>query len=297
MNLEKILVKGGTLSYSAGSAELDPLKFRYVEDSNAKIGAAITLFPEIAKFLTKTPVVINCYPATLGYFESVVYIDTYQRPINFSRGLMLAEQLNTACIIMGQPLCVTHLLLEHYKNHPDIALPKQILFALGGYYLPESLEQAMRKLIDKSSPEFLHAYGMAEVDYACLLGTSRNKSGQILYKVVNENIRVELINGYLHLKLLAENHLFNTGDYASWENNRLIIYPGSKRMSTYVKNLLKRWRNEDWYRRTGYIARHKGKLRIQLRAGVEPKYDNEVEFYLFCRNYNMSWAEKPAWSI
>jgi len=299
MNLNELQTKGGTVSYSAGSSKLDPLSFRIAENSSGKIGAAVTLFPTLGKYFQKTPVLINCYPATLGSFESVIYLDTYLRPVNFSRGLMLAETLNTSCIVLGQPLVVLDLLMQHCAMETSLPVPKQLLFALGGYYAPASMEGAFTQLLKPSVTEhdILHAYGMAEVDFGCLLGTTRNAEGKILYKIASGEVQVELKNGQLFLGKTGETPLHNTDDNAVWDKDSLVISPGNKRLNQEILEHLESWNFPKWERQTGHVARVNGDLVFQLREGLEPNNNSEMEFFNFSRSFKMTWAGKPSWSI
>jgi len=296
---EKVLLEsGGTISYSAGSSKLDPLSFRVVEDGSAKIASAVTLFPKLGKYFQSTPVVLNCYPATLGAFQSVIYLDTYLRPVNFSRGLMLAENLNTACIVLGQPLTVLDLLLKHSSSEPKLPLPTQILFALGGYYAPASFEKTLSDLLTTLNVEhnLLHAYGMAEIDFGCLLGVNRNKAGNINYKIANPDVLVELHEGKLSLGRVDQNY-YQTSDSATWQNDSLIISPGNQRLSPEMLKTLESWDNKQWKRRTGHVGKTNGELIFQLREDVIIEDESEMKFHAFSKTFNMSWQAKPNWSV
>jgi len=299
MELNSIVTSGGIISYSAGSSSLDPYSFRIVEDGTSKIQAAIKLFPILSKYFQKTPVVINCYPATLGSFNSVIYLDTYLRPVNFSRGLALAKELETACIILGQPLTVLDLLFKHAFAKTELPMPNQILFALGGYIVPASLESAFSHICKKSGVEYnlLHAYGMAEVNFGCLLGTHRDENGQVHYKIANEDVKVKLSGEQLFLGKTGSDSIYNTGDFARWVDELLIISPGKHRLNQEVIDNLERWDYSDWKKRTGYVGRLEGKLLFQLREDEIPNNDTEIEFFDFCRQFKTSWAAKPNWSI
>jgi len=299
MNLNELKSNGGIISYSAGSSSLDPLSFRITEEGSAKIGAAVLLFPQLVKYLQKTPVVINCYPATLGSFNSVIYLDTYLRPINFSRGLMLANELDTACIILGQPLTVMDLLFKHCCAEPSLPTPDKVLFALGGYFAPTSFEQSISQLLNPLNVEhdLLHAYGMAEIDFGCLLGINRENESKVRFKIANPEVQVKLDDGKLLLGRAVDGSFFNTGDRASWDNELLTITPGEHRISQEIMASLEQWKFQDWKKRTGHVGRKNSRLVYQLRENEDSNNDAEIDFFDFSRIFKMSWAAKPGWSI
>jgi hypothetical protein len=293
------LCLGDTISFSAGSQSLSPQAFRVVRSDKNRLVEAATHYPILAGFLsTQRLMSINCYPATLGYFPNTVFVDTYLRGKNFSRAMLLAHEEGFAACILGQPLLVTDFLQRHTEQ--GLAFPKAVLIGLGGYYCPLSLEQYIKEIFSKKEVQSMtfHAYGMAEADFACLLGQRQTMESQAIpYKTITSHVKAECHEGLL--SLLVEDGerttAFSTGDRAWEEGGFLHIQNGEERLSSETKAYLESWGHREWSRYTGYLRREGDAFVVQLREGATPEVGHEMSFYVFCERYAMDWAEKPIW--
>lgn len=287
---------GSILSFSAGNPENDRLSCRVVDSAADKIMQVVsknsTLEGVIAERL---PLIVGCYPAFLGFFPSAVFVDTYLRPSVFERALRLAANEDWAPVLVSQPLIIADLL---QRCAAAVRLhTKPLIVAMGGYACPWGLEKFLMSLLPQGSV-ILHGYGMAEVGFACLLGT-RQHSGEVAYRLVDPDVEVSLQGGLLGFSktLYTERQHWNTEDRARLENGLYFIQPGEKRVSPRVWNELQSWSPAQWSRRTGHFADRDGRLSFQLRSGEAPQSGQEIDFYDFARDHGMTWFDKPTWSI
>lgn len=287
---------GSVISYSAGTSDLSAWKFRVLKASD-RIAEVIRRYPALtAVFSGVPPIIINGYPASLGVFPSGVFLDTYMRPINLARGLALAADLGAPVVFLAQPLVAASMLLRASSLVTDG--PQSLILAVGGYFCPPSLESFLvdcGNRISKSTT-IVHAYGVAEADYACLVGISRNSSGDVLYNLVTPDYRLDILNGDLRLRHNLSGSIIETGDLAEQGDGGVVIRNGEQRLHPLVKNDLADWRNSHWERRTGYLRATSTGMLYQLRENALHPSDGEVDYYEFCRAYGMSFADKPIWT-
>jgi len=290
---------GDIISFSAGSQHLSPSSFRVIRPDKNRLVEAAAHYPELATFLRTQPLmIINCYPATLGHFPNTVFVDTYLQSKHFSRALLLAQETGFSACILGQPLLVAELLRKHESQ--GLAFPRSLLLGLGGYYCPLSLETFLLDLLEPQAVQTMifHAYGMAEADFACLLGRRIDTTRQeIPYKTITSHVKAECRETILHL-IVEEEHQqqsLYTGDIA-WESEGFFyIQNAQNRLSNEIKNHLESWKHPDWQRYTGYLHKEPDNLFLQLREGVPKEEESEVSFFSFCDRYGMDWSEKPTW--
>lgn len=295
--LDRPSVPNGLLSYSAGTTSLDPYGFRLVESGSGRIELAVDLFPELGKLLSSGVILISCYPASLGFFQQIPSIDTYLRGHTFSRGLLLARAEEKLALVLGQPLATVHLVLEHLNNKRQ--MPKTMLFVMGGYYCPFSLENYLANVLSANGTkcEIIFGYGVAEVEYGCFLGKRIKNSRDIEYFLASDKVEwhIDASSKLLHIKRKYDGRFLVVGDYAEKTQSGLCIRNASDRLAPSVANELETWTNSEWERRTGYVFLKGDEIHKQLREGIEPTMSGEVEFFDFLKRFGGSWTEKPIW--
>ena len=113
-----VLPAGAELSYSAGRRSSDPLAFRQIGHAEYDLQELLVAIPHVADMLTKDPpIVISCYPArTFREVKGAVFVDTYLRPETVSRALLLAASQGRSAIVIGQPLPILDLVLQHIQK-------------------------------------------------------------------------------------------------------------------------------------------------------------------------------------
>ena len=298
------MIPGTSISFSAGTfggdlRDVDAFHYRVVKTTggNERFVYVAKLFPGILSLLSDAiPFVINCYPATLGVFPSFVLVDTYCRSDTFSKALVLACKHQTPCLIMGQPFVVYHFLLNH--AHEGLAFPARMVLALGGYTCPRSLENVMNGLIGYHGCAFgiIHAYGVAEADFACLAGI-RSTDGEIYYHPIVEHVSPRIEDGILYLDMLnsEESTSVFTGDWAQETELGMLVRQKSYQSKVDILNELEKWSQAEWLRRTGYSHIEHERILWQLRPNESGAWENEIDYYDFQRLTKLSWLYKPRW--
>lgn len=293
---------GEMLSYSAGSTQTGPDGFRKVNRAGLPLlGLVRALFPSVyAPFGTRLPMVINAYPASVGFPTDGVLVDCYLSARTASRALQLAAREKMPVLILGQSLFIAEMLRRHQAQ--GFAWPDALIALVGGYVTPLSLERAMQGWLQPAgvSLGFVHGYGAAEVEAGMLLASERNAQGQLRYRPRGADIHISTPGGRLHLalqdadgKLRAEP--FDSGDCARADGDGWIIENAGSRLSPQVLGALESWSDADWSRRTGYMKRTEAQLLMQLREGVAPLNTEELGFHAYAERFGMVWLEKPKW--
>ncbi|MES2682266.1 MAG: hypothetical protein V4650_02015 [Pseudomonadota bacterium] len=293
---------GDMLSYSAGSTQTGPDGFRTVNRAGLPLlGLLRSLFPAVyAPFGTRLPLVLNAYPASVGFPADGVLVDCYLSFRTASRALQLAAREQMPVLILGQSLFIAELLRRHQAQ--GFAWPDALIALVGGYYTPLSLERAMQAIVQPAgvSLGFVHGYGVAEVEAGMLLASERNATGQLRYRRRGADIHASTHGGRLHLALQnSDGSLrappFDTGDLAQVDGEGWIIENGASRLSLQVLTALEQWTASDWSRRTGYLKRSDSTLWLQLREGVTASSEHELSFHAYAERFGMAWLEKPKW--
>lgn len=292
------LLPGDLISFSAGDRSVDDCAFRIIRQGDDRLMQVIQHFPHLQSVLQTTPLIVNCYPAFLGRFASAVTCDTYLRHATFQRSLLLACKKAMPTIILGQPLVLADLLLCHVAK--QLSLPSALVICVGGYFCPKSLETHIRAVLTQNhiSHVFLHAYGVAEVDFAVFVG-ERTCNIHPLYRHVAPHVEYRTGPLGLELRLFSsDDGWHSTGDLAENKWGGIEIVPGN-RLAPEVHAALEAWTGEDWTRRTGYIARGCDGLAFQLRQQCSDVIDSsyEIDYWAFCRRFSRSFPEKPDWSL
>lgn len=293
---------GEMLSYSAGSTQTGPDGFRKVNRAGLPlVGMVRSLFPQVyAPFGGRLPLVINAYPASVGFPTDGVLVDCYLSTRTASRALQLAAREKMPVLILAQSLFVAEMLRRHLAQ--GFAWPDALIALVGGYHTPVSLERAMQGWLQPAgvSLGFVHGYGAAEVEAGMLLASERNAQGQLRYRPRGADIHISTPGGRLHLALQdAQGQLraapFDSGDHARADGDAWIIENAEKRLNPQVLAMLESWSADDWARRTGYVRREANNPCIQLREGVTATVADELAFHLYAERHGMAWLEKPKW--
>ncbi|MCC6221423.1 MAG: hypothetical protein IT291_09315 [Deltaproteobacteria bacterium] len=296
-------VPRGYLSYSNGTLSLDPYAFREASSGAEQIGAALRFFPAVEEVFKNQPIIISCYPSSLGMFQGFTVVDTYLRSNTFSRALLLAHSEKLPAVIIGQPLSTTHLCLNHFTHKLD--WPESIVIALGGYYCPLSLEKFIRHIMGQCrvKMEMLFGYGVAEVEFGCMLGKRDRKSTDVVYRIISDtiNLFVEEDSKRLHIKRVDDEAFFFTGDFAEKisdsNGDSYILWNDEARLAKAVKRELETWEESSWMRRTGYLTfnGNNDSFIFQLREGIAPITNAEREYHCYNQQHGASWSDKPVW--
>jgi hypothetical protein len=293
------------LSYSNGTSGINPYKFRSVGSTSEHLRFIYESFPYFSKLIQEDPIIILNYPSTLGLLDGFTVIDTYLREATFAQALQLAVLENKNVILIGQPLSIAHQIYTYYKS--SLLFPKEIGIALGGYYCPYSLEKFITDSIKEknASCNFIYGFGVAEIEFGCLLGTRLNESSKILYQKASSHIIIEIDkkSSELILHNVLDGTNTNTEDLIeihptnNFTNPTYVITQSPGRLSEKVTNLLESWDNTDWERNTGYLEQKDGELLFQLRNNVKKNQNYEIEYYDFLKQTGLTWTEKPVWSF
>ncbi len=299
-----VLSAGDLLSYSAGSTQTGPDGFRKVNRGGLSLTATVRRhWPQLlAPFGGRTPLVINAYPATIGFPTDGAMVDCYLSPRTASRALQLAAREDMPVILMCQSLFLAELLFRHVAQ--GFALPNAVMAIAGGYCTPHSLHAALTQLLATRGIPFtlLQGYGVAEVEAGMLWGVDYDAQGRVIYRPRGADIHAQVIDGRLHLALQDAsgkllNEPFDTGDDAIISGGDILISNARSRLTPAVMQELESWDLDAWRRRTGYLGRHDERLLFQLREGEHPTDDRELGHYLFGDRFGFSWLNKPRWGL
>lgn len=303
MSKSKTISPIGYLSYSNGASSLDPYKYRVVGVAGDQLSYVGRAFPKIGSILTDAPVVILNYPSFLGYFEGITVVDTYLREATFTQATLLALTEERPLFLVGQPLSLVHLIRSYLKmGH---RFPARVVVALGGYFCPGSLERYIRHLLAPHCPhpEIIFGYGIAEVEFACLIGTRKKDDQPIIYRQSSGSVDIkrDSITGHLLLRRVGDDSYIDSGDTVEVSNNNdeanLQIRQSKERLPDFVLAFLESWTNEDWDRRTGYLGVIDSNIKaIQLRADAMKIDEKEEDFFDYMRSFKQNWADKPRWN-
>jgi hypothetical protein len=298
---------GKIYSYAAGSSSMDPEGFRVVNNADgSRIGEVCQLFPQLARFFCDRTMIVVAYPATLGLTSPGVLIDTYVHPPTFIRSLHLAAIEERPVVVVAQPLVGADFILRAIRQR--IPLPNRMLWASGGYFLPESLERFVRDRLRQEGCELevLHCYGTAEVGHSLFAAVDRLASGRPHYCKAAAHVATmfnEKNNRLTAITAVASQEL---EDEVRVEQDGFDIIPHPSRLSPSVFQTLESWKALQWSRWTGFVADVSGELTVQCRQWVspdeetpEPKYREpkyrEIEYHEFFARHGGSSLAKPPW--
>ncbi|MEM9826640.1 MAG: hypothetical protein AAF958_08625 [Planctomycetota bacterium] len=261
---------GTILSYAAGSQSRDPHGYRVVDGADAtRIGEICVLFPRVATYLNDRTMVLLAYPATLGIQSPGVLIDTYLHPPTFIRAIHLASLEERPVILAAQPLMGADLILRALAA--GVPFPKRMLWASGGYGLPESLEDFVRRRLQAAGCqlEVLHCYGTAEVGHSLFVAMERLPSGRPRYRKAAQHVRTRMDEDRSRLEVITDSNSHTLDDIVRQDGEDFEIVPQAKRVCEDVDRELESWTDWQWSRWTGRVARVDGKWVVQCREDVE----------------------------
>lgn len=293
------LAPGDVLSYSAGSTQTGPEGFRKLRARPGALGAAMQRWPDLGEVIAgRTIMFINAYPASLGTIEAGISVDTYLSPRVMSRALQLAAASDKPVVLCAQPLFLADALLAHVAAGRP--LPDTLLLFVGGYVMPRSLAQMIDALLTPKLRHlrFLQGYGVAEVDAGCMISRERDEAGRLIFHP-RDDVEPELDGEQLLLSLRGPEgevqvDRWHTGDSAERVGEGYVLW-NHRRLHPSVHAAFESWSEADWHERTGYLRREDEVLWIQLRQGIEPRNDHELDYWEFARVHGFSWLDKPNW--
>lgn len=287
------------LSYAAGSNSREPYGYRVMDDSGReKLLALVGYFPVLKEFLSPEGMIVSAYPAALGLTGVGTFVDTYLHSTTFMRALRLAARESRTVLVAAQPLVCADFLWQHYNSHFET--PGRMVLALGGYYLPTSLEQFLRTLMAERgcSVKILHSYGVAEVGHTCFASMSRFECGSPRYTHVATDVTTSIHASSKELSLASTNRLVQTGDHAEVIEGTWRIKSSESRLHPQIVAELESWTADDWKRRTGYLKTNGHRFYFQLRQDAENRRRaDELSFFDFWKEFGGSFTCKPDWSL
>lgn len=287
-------------SYPAGASSTDPDRSRFVEiGRSARLMQLANVFPELREYITSSSEIINAYPATLGLVGIAPLTDSYLHSPTFISAFRSAEQEARPVILAAQPLVGASLIHELCRS--GFRIPSQILWGVGGYLMPLSLESFVKAILKSKGSEikFLYSYGVAEIGHTCFAATDRAETGQPRYRKVAPSVTADAVGDDNQLRLTSANgREVLTGDHASTSDDIWTLRSGIDRAHPKVLEELESWNHDDWSRRTGYLHATASQTFIQLRCEIDSMVgSSEVEFYEFWRLYGGSFTTKPIWKL
>jgi hypothetical protein len=295
LNRSGLAAAGEILDFSSRASSG---RSRVVRPQPKKFEAVLNRFPQLAPhFQGVPPLFINAYPSSPGDFGGGTLIDTYTRPDPFAAALRLAAAQGRSAIVLAMPLTAAHLLMDSMRR--GYRLPPSLVFGLGGYPGPPSLERYLIGLAKQggANAAIVHLYGVGEIGAALLAAADRAPDGTPIYHSIDTEWAPRVVRG----RLAFVRHDDPAGiptlteEWAAWGQGGLLLRNDPKRLDPSVWNQLSAWSEPDWARRTGFVATSPTALRVQLRAGVSAASEEEVDYFTFARSFPSSWLEKPCW--
>ena len=296
-----------TYSYAAGSTSLAPHGYRTIVPGEAsRLNQLTETFPSLRRWIHDQTMVISAYPASLSLTGAGPFVDTYLHPPTFTRACLLASEQSRMAIFASQPLAGAELINQHAVA--KLPMPHEILWAVGGYALPMSLEHFVRRRLENLNCRLtvLQSYGVAEVGHTCFASMQRAKDGSPLYRQVAPNVSATIEEDNQRLRLSNKDGVsILTDDIAERVppvprppatipdrgNDNLAIgedgtddgahhpaalpganvwrlRPGVSRLHPAVWQDLESWTDQQWQRRSGYLSFDGQSTHYQLRPGV-----------------------------
>ncbi len=284
------------LSYAAGSTSLDPYGFRTIDvRAPRSFDRLLSEFPMFMDYFSINALIVSAYPAGLGLAGTAPLVDTYLHPPTFFRSLRLAAKEKRPVLFASQPLAGADLLIRHCAQ--NLEMPRRLLWANGGYYLPVSLEKCIRTLLAEQGCELmcLYSYGVAEIAHTCFAAVNRFDCGLPRYKLVASDVTPS-VNAASELSLASSERSVATGDTAAVVEGDWKITGSTTRLQPLVFSELESWSIGDWKRRTGYLVNLAERRLFQLREDVCAESNEfEIGFHDFWKRNGGSFTYKPNW--
>ncbi len=269
---------------------------RFSSDDSQKFAAIRREFPRAGELLQPHSVCISAYPAALGIRGFDAFIDSYLHPPTVIRGFRLAMLHQRPVVFASQPLAGADLLLQVMRANQQ--MPRRLLWAVGGYYLPMSLERFLRTELNRfgCQLDILHCYGVAEIGHTCFAAYERTVSGHPIYRQVDASVEASQDHSTGRLRLCRAGRCLLTEDNVEGHAGSWLIRSGASRLHPAIFRRLESWSDAQWSRRTGYLASRDQHLKLQLRDGVQPHTHHEIRLHRFWEQYGGSWLTKPQWN-
>lgn len=293
-----------TLSFPAGASSTNPDRSRFIGPSDSqRLLQLANAMPELRRYLNSSSLVINAYPASLGLGGVAPLVDTYLHDKTFIAAFRSAERESRPVVLAAQPLMGADLLLEFCAR--GFKAPSEMLWAVGGYPLPRSLEVFIQSTMRSLGCEirFLYSYGVAEIGHTCFAATERCQSGHPIYSKVAPTVTAEIVGEDHLLRLTSpQGRAVLTEDYATNCDDRWTLISGNERLHPSVLEELESWGHEDWSRRTGYlhatVKKNEKSMVFQLRREVDLAVGpSEIDYFNFWRLHGGSLTCKPVWKL
>ena len=290
---------GVIYSYAAGSTSSDPDGYRRVETTSpSRLPQLLATFAPLRSWIHSQSLIISAYPASLGLTGSAPLVDTYLHPPAFLRACHLAQRERRDVVFASQPLFGAQLIGQLCDAAADV--PSRMLWAVGGYPLPQSLEAFIRRRLEVRGCELkvLQAYGVAEIGHTCFAAIERSAAGWPLYRQVAQEVSAEIVGRDHRLKLTAASgRSIVTGDRAERIDDHWRLTNGTDRVDPIILRQLDSWTDDHWKRRTGYLHATEDHAAFQLRPDHEPSGDQaETPFHEFWSRHGGWWTCKPRWA-
>lgn len=291
-------LEGKCISFSAGTTSTDPYGFRVLATgAQSKVTKLAKLFPELSGYADRSSILINAYGASLGLDGAMNYVDTYLNKNTFCRALTLAAKEKRLAIVTAQPLIGAEFLLNCCDK--QVPFPTRILWAVGGYYLPKSLERTMRLACEERgcSLDIIHCYGVAEIGHTCFAATERGSDGLPLYIQADDNVIARIDEaGELVIESRCPRVTIATSDHGARIGDRWKITSGRERLSEDVQDLLESWTSGEWRLRSGRLQFIDSGWVFQLREGQAANASQtSVRYFEFCEMFGVELTSKPNW--
>jgi len=287
------------LAYAAGSTSLDPRGYRRIDMlMPRRFDRLLESFPEVRNYLNSESLIVSAYPAALGLAGIAPFVDTYLHPPTLFRSLRLAHIEKRPVLFASQPLAGADLLQRHCAR--NLELPSKILWANGGYVMPESLEDYVGRMLAQRGCKLqcLYSYGVAEIAHTCFAAMSRFDCGLPRFKEVATDVTATIDATTCELSLASIERTIATGDSATIVNGDWKIQSSAQRLAPTILAELESWTDKEWKRRTGYLEATPDRILFQLRADVrDVECEFELPFHEFWSRNDGSFACKPNWSV
>lgn len=294
------LVNGTRISYSAGTTNLDPNRFRCIAENEDIIREVLELDQKLRSIVAddKSPILINAYPSDLGIqnFPHGIFVETFCNVDTCLRALQLAALEDRNAIVVGQPIFIAEVFWK--AELLGLAMPGQIVVIGGGYYFPLSLEQYIQNSHSKSNFYFVSFYGVAEIQSGLLFSNRRTDSGHQLFVPRSPRISIVEVGAGFAFVLKdksGQESIYPCEDKFEFRSDGILL-ANRNNLSVSTQQSLESWNGDCWARRTGRrLVTEMGEY-WQLRENMETPSSDELPFYTFFERSKQSHFHKPHWS-
>lgn len=278
------------------SSSQDPSK---IQNIAARTGAMSRFegiaraFPDIVAHLRKgVPLYVNFYPSGFGNAPGFVSLETGMRAVNVLKAVNVARAQGVPMVLSGAPLPLGHAAVQIEPNSGKKA--PYLLIAIGGYTSFPALEAMIAAAFQTAFErvEFLHVYGLNEVDFALMAG-QRSDDGQVQYRLIQDDWRPDGPT-FLHQR---SGERVECEDQITETSGGFIVKQAVTKLSDPVRAFLRDQSPEWWRRNTGHLGASGGVLVHQLRRGQVAREPSELSFGAFIDRFGMEMQDKPRWGL